>query len=199
VRRRNPIKVIAGAMDKRRVREADINLRVYLCPNGPGEAKVRDLCNDEVKYVSAPSATFAPGSIVMTGAASSIGYAGAGAGESIISPPPPGRRGGARFNQVFPTAGIFDLVGITAASPASLTAGTSDNAVTLTGYGFKQSPVDTFDAVTWSEATADWASDALITVHDVSWVSATSVSCQIDVSASAPAGYLINLRVRRSG
>lgn len=198
MRRRTPLKAIAGAMDRRRVREADINLRVYMCPNGPGEAKVRDLCNDEVKYVSAPGATFAPGSIVMTGAASSVGYAGAGAGESIISPPPPGRRGGARFIQVYPIAGIFDVVGITGASPSSLDQGTSNNAVTLSGFGFRQTPVDTVDAVVWSESSGDWIADSLITVHDVTWSSSTQLSIQIDVSASAPPGYPINLRVQRS-
>lgn len=198
MRRRSTLKAIAGAMDRRRVREADINLRVYLCPNGPGEAKVRDLCNNEVKYVTAPSATFAPGSIVLTGAASSVGYAGAGAGESILSPPPPGRRGGSRFVQNFPTPGIFDVVGIISASPTTVEVGQDDQAVTLNGYGFRQTPLDTFDAVVWDEDAYDWAADPFVTIHDPSWTSATEVGIQVDVTSAAPPGYLINVRVRRS-
>lgn len=184
-----------AALDRKIAKGADNNWGIYLYPFGArGLHAVRNECNEEVKIVAGPKATFAPGTIVAVG--SHMGNRAEG--EYILSSPPPGRRGGATFGQVFPVPGTFDAVGITSASPATLDAGVSNQAVTLTGYGFRQTPLDDIEAVVWSEASAAYIADSLVTIHTLAWVSATSVTCLIDVSASAPDGYLVNVRVQRS-
>lgn len=192
MRKRGLVPQIRRALDKRRTTEADNNYRVYVSPFGArGLHKVRDECNEEEKIVSGPARTFAPGAIVPTG--SNTGRVGGG--EFILTEPPPGRRGGATFGTLFPSPGSLAVAGITSASPATLEVGSSNNAVTLTGYGFVSG--DSVSAVEWDSATAAWIADTLITVDTVVWVSSTSMTCQIDVSASAPAGHPINLRIVR--
>lgn len=190
-----PSSVLAREINKKLLATADNGWGIYMYPFGArGLHAIRNECNEEVKIVSGPKATFAPGTIVATG--SHMGNRAEG--EYILSPPPPGRRGGASFAQVFPVPGTFDAVGITSGSPSELTSGVSNQAVTLTGYGFRETPLDSFEAVVWNETTRTYATDSLITIHTVAWVSATSVTCLINVSASAGDGYLVNVRVMRS-
>lgn len=180
-------------LDRRRVSEADINYRVYVRPNGHrGLHVVRLQCNEEEMVVSGPKKTFAPGSIVPTGS-----HTG-NPGEFILTDPPPGRRGGSVFSANFPTPTAFDAYGITSANPSTLLPGTTGQVVTLTGYGFRESPGDNFDAVVYNETTKEWEADPYVTVTGSTWTSATEVDITLDVTASAPDEYPVNIRMRRA-
>lgn len=151
---------------------------------------VRLLCNEEEIIVSGPKRTFAPGSIVPTG--SHTGFPG----EFILSEPPPGRRGHSLFSLDFPAGTSMDTYGISSADPGVLAAG-DDQPVTLLGWGFRESPVDLFDAVIYDEATKSWIADPYVTIHDVVWVSETEVEVEVDVDPDAGDEYQVTVRVRR--
>lgn len=192
MRRRGVQSQIKRALDKRRTTEADNNYRVYVAPFGArGLHQVKDECNEEVKIVSGPARTFAPGAIVPTG--SNTGRVGGG--EFILTEPPPGRRGGATFGTLYPSPSSLDVAAITSASPSTLEIGTSNNAVTLTGYGFVSG--DDVSAVVWDSGTAAWTADPYITVDTEAYVSAVSMTCQIDVASTCPVNHPINLRIVR--
>lgn len=192
MRRRSGAAMLRRNLDKRRESEADNAYRVYVSPFGArGLHKVRDECNEEEKIVSGPARTFAPGAVVPTG--SHTGRPGGG--EFILTEPPPGRRGGAKFGTLYPSPSSLGVASITSASPATLDIGTSDNAVTLYGFGFASG--DDVQAVVWNATTATWDADPYITVDTEAYVSATEMTCQIDVASTTPINYPINLKVAR--
>lgn len=180
-------------LDRREIRGADNKYREYIRPLGArGMHIVKIPCNDEQRIVSGPRETFAPGTVLLTG--SNRGTPG----EVILNFPPPGHRGGSEFRQLFPTPGVLDVLGLTSANPATLYNGTTDNPVTLTGYGFLASPLDTFSAVVFNSSTGVYDPDPFVTIHDVVWVSATVVTVEIDVAAGAGSGYRINILPERA-
>ena len=112
-------------------------------------------------------------------------------GLTIAGLPPPGRRGAAAFQLAHPSPSSVDVYGIISATPDVLEVGVDDQAVTVTGYGFNEDPVDTFRPVVFDVATGGWADDPDATVHDVVWVSASTVTMEVDVAAGRPtAGHL---------
>lgn len=188
--RRTPVGVIRRSLDRRRDAESDVQPRVYLRPLGrSGLHVVRLECNDE-ELVVAGSRSFAPGANVQTGR-----YSGR-AGETIITEPPPGRRGASAFPRDVVRRDL-DVVRIVSATPAEVESGATTS-VTLTGLGFRESPLDAFRAVRFDEAMATWTDDPLVTLGSPTWTDAETVVLDVTVDASAPEGYLVSLDVERS-
>lgn len=187
--RRTFTRQLSRSLDDRRDTESDVQPRVYLRPIGrTGFHVVRRECNEE-EIVVAGSRTFAPGTQVQTGRFSGR------PGEAIITEPPPGRRGASAFPSTVVRREI-DAFGIVSASPAVVDSG-STTVVRLTGFGFRESPVDAFRAVRLSPTLAEWLDDPLAVVDSAVWISATEVDIELTVAASAPEGYLISIEVER--
>ena len=190
MKRRGLVPSIRKTLATKRDAWADNSFRSYVQPWGArGLHVVVNQCNEEPKIVSGPARTFAPGATVPTGS-----HAGR-PGEFILTDPPPGRRGAATFGTLFPSPGQFDAFAITSASPPTVAAGSTDASVTLTGIGFRDG--DTVRAVVWDETTGTYTADPLVTADTFTFISSTSATVLIDVSASAPVGYPINLELRR--
>lgn len=194
MRRRGLVRIVRASNEQRRYDQADNRFQLYLRPNGRGSAVVRDECNEEEQIVAAPAQTFAPGTSVLVG--SNAGQRSAGA--AILSPPPPGRSGGGAFAQEYPTPGELDAVAAPEANPAVLAAGVSGQVVIVTGYGFRESPLDIFEAVVWNATARRWDLDPEVTVTGVTWTSSAQVEITFAATAAA-AGRLVNLSVRRAG
>lgn len=189
-----PLRQITRSLDLRARSEADIAAVRYVQPLGDAGLHVVKLpCNEAERVVSGPAETFAPGSQVL--AASVSGRPG----QTIVSPAPPGRRGGASFATAFPIAADVDVYGIRSADPNVLARGTTDTLVTLSGYGFRASPVDLFSAVVWSESARAYVADPFLTLHDAAWISSTRVTVLADLDAAAPIGYRMSVLVLRAG
>ena len=186
------------ALDRRREREADITFdMLYVQPLGQrGLHLVHPIHGDDGETIIVGTAmgemTFKPGSVVIVGSNSGK------AGKVILGLPPPGRRGASQWGVFSPADGEVDAVGIISADPATVTAGESDVVVTLTGYGFRETPVDTFTAVVYDEDTRTWTADPLVTIHDATFATTTEVTIQVDVSASAPNNKKIHVLPTRS-
>lgn len=188
--RRTVAGVVRRSLDRRRDAESDVQPRTYLRPVGrTGLHVVRLECNEEEIVVSGARA-FKPGTTVQTGR-----YSGR-PGEVILTEPPPGRRGASAFPRDVVRREI-DAFGIVSADPDELEAGAT-TAVTLTGFGFRQSPVDTFRAVVFDLSAAAWIADPLVTVDSAVWTDAETVEVSLTVDASAPEGYQVALEVERS-
>lgn len=176
-------------LERRRRSEADIAFDLYVRPHGSdGLHVVRRECNESEIIVgsSLSGLTFPPGAVVPVGSHTGT------PGEFIIGAPPPGRRGSSRFAQDFPTPGDLEAVGITAATPGTVPAGASGEAVTLSGFGFRST--DTFEAVALDPLTGAWGLDPLVTVATVSVPDTETASVTLTVSASAPVGHAISFR-----
>lgn len=188
--RRTAAGMVTRSLDKRRDGESDVQPRIYLRPLGrSGLHVVRLECNEEEIIVSG-SRSFAPGTQVFTGR-----YSGR-TGETILTEPPPGRRGASAFPLQVVSRDL-DALGIVSADPEEVEAGATE-AVTVTGFGFLEDPVDTFRAVVFDEATATWTDDPLVTVDSATWTDAETVELSITVDSSAPEDYPISLEVVRS-
>lgn len=158
----------------------------YVGPEGArGLHVVRRGCSDQ-QLLAAGGATRAPGASVP------VAREGARQGLTILSETPPGRRGASRQP---PEEFVreLDLLKVVSAAPP-VYAGLDDQAVTLTGVGFRADPVDTFEAVVLSEG--EWIPDPGATIHDAAWVSETEVSVLVDVAAGH--GPRISIDPRRS-
>lgn len=180
---------LSNSLDTRRDAESDVQPRIYLRPVGrSGFHVVRRECNEEEVIVSG-SRTFAPGTQVQTGRFSGR------PGEAIITEPPPGRRGASAF-PITPVRREIDALGITSALPSTVPAG-STTTVRLSGFGFRESPIDAFRAVRFNPTLAEWASDPLAVVDSTTWISSTEVDIELTVDASAADGYFISIEVER--
>jgi hypothetical protein len=85
--------MLSRSLDERRSWEADVKYRLYVKPLGNrGLHVVKSSVDGEEFIVSGPGQTFRPGTVVPT--ASNTGTQG----ESIVSDPPPGRRGAGRIS-----------------------------------------------------------------------------------------------------
>lgn len=184
-------------LDRRRFRESDIRPAVIKRP-GPGYGSwvVHDTHTQDERIVSAGSITAShrPGAIV------TVGSEEAGRGSQVIlSSAPQRQRGTAEFSFPPLTGAEKDALGVVSADPETLAAGVVESVVTLTGYGFREDPLDTFRAVRpFNATTKTYDTDPLITLGDPVWVSVTEVTIPVSVDSTAPAGYEIRFEVERS-
>lgn len=188
--KRTPEKVITGSLDYRRDDESDVQPRTYVRAVGnTGGHIVKRVCNDEEIYVRG-SRSFAPGTQVNT-----VRHSGR-PGETISTDPPPGRVGVSAYpvNVVVRELDVLDIV---SADPNIVDAG-FDDTVTLTGIGFRESPLDTFTPVRFNIATAEWEADPLASAGAPTWVDAQTVQLPLTVLSSAPEGYQISIDPRRA-
>ena len=177
---------------RRNRRSADIDFFKYACPEGEKYHRITLPNCDEQLLVTSTSGrtTYAPGSGVVV--ASHQG----GRQKVIVGSPPPGKVGATNL-PVLATASEVDAVGIILADPFNITSGLT-TPVTLTGFGFLETPLDIFDAVKYDEDEMDYVVDSLVNLHTPVWVSATSIQIQVQVVAGAPEGWPINVRVERA-
>lgn len=185
IRRRATIGQFSYGLDRRRLNESDAQPRVIVRP-GPTEGTqvVKRECNDQEFVVSSPPGrTWAPGSVVFTAR-----YSG-DQGESIIAEPPPGRRG-ASLVAVDIGRPDFDTLRIIEADPAEIPAN-STTAVTLTGIGFSESPLDILTPVQ-PDGGDGWAEDGNVTLSNVVWVDSETLTLDVTLG-DVPAGYRISI------
>lgn len=163
----------------------------YVGPDGEDRHLVESL-KDPGTTISIPSnggvQGFAPGQGVLVGHGR--------AGWTIIGNPLSGemsKQSSATVSQ----SGTVDLFGIDSASPNFLQPGDSAVDVTLSGFGFNESPVDVFTPVIWNSTTLQWDLDSDVTLGSVTWVSANEVSIPVTVASSASPNRFINLRMER--
>ena len=191
MRKRTARRQITDSLNARRESEADIHLRIYLRPEGArGQGVVRRLCSPEEIIANGPQKTWTPGSVVTTASHSGTG------GELILSDPLAGARGGGSYRQDF-VRGSLDFLAVDSATPSTVEVGVSGQAVTLNGSGFRSSPLDVFTAVVYSESARAWVADPFVTITTVAFVSESADTVSVDVSASAPIDYLINVKPSR--
>lgn len=165
---------------------------VFVRPNGEGRAIVQSAKDPSVTYevpVAGSAEGFSPGQRVLMGVQRS--------GETILSEPPAGELGKSATVPA-PSNGVLDVYEITQATPNQLAAGSSAVAVTLTGFGFSASPVDTLTAVKYDATTESWVIDTDITIGAVTWVSDAELTTTISVDSGAPAGKFIYIDIQRS-
>lgn len=171
--------------------DAGIITATYVGPNGEGRHFVQSP-NDPSAVVEIPSNGgldgFRPGQGVLVAMSVS--------GWTIIGNPVSGELSKDTSTPLVAT-GIVDLYGISTAAPSELEPGDSDP-VTLTGFGFNETPVDTFTAVIWNSTSQSYDVDPEVTLSGVTWVSATEVTLTVTVSSSASPGRWINIQVERS-
>lgn len=165
----------------------------YIAPQGNGRHLVRGPQEKGSVGLVLPAASqaqaFAPGQRVLV----AVGRAGA----TILGNPPGSDLALSERPQVT-RSGELDALGIEAATPKTLESGSVGNVVAVEGFGFRQTPLDTFSPVIYSETLLDWIADPLFTVQAVVWVSVTRVDLTIDVAAAAPPGHTLSLEVERS-
>lgn len=187
--RRRPYRQIGRELDARRRQESDVDIRVYVRPVGrDGLHVVRRACSTEEITVTGSSRTHAPGSAVPVGRRSGAPR------EFLLTTPPPGYVGTSAL-PVDRRSRALDVLAIFSADPSTVEAGTT-TAVTLSGIGFGENPLDQLQAVRWDGAM--WATDPLVTVGTVTWVSAEELTADITVDAAAPEDYPISLEITRS-
>jgi hypothetical protein len=177
------------ALDRRQLREADINDALYVAPLGARGEHVVEYpigSGNQVKVGSAlQGQTFKPGSSVPVG--SHTGDARRG----ILGGPPAGRRGVSGFPADATPPGQLEAIGILSATPPTVESGASVEPTTLTGYGFTTST--TFEAV--RQTATGWEVDPLVTVATVSIPDAETANITLTVDAATPAGYTISFRI----
>ena len=187
--RRSTRKMIAEDLDRRRTRESDVELRVYVRPLGSrGEHVVRHLDSSEEVVVTGPGRTHKPGSVVPTGRRSGE------IGEFLLTTPPAGHRGVSNLPTQEKT-GSVNVLTIYEANPALVLAGTTTT-VTLTGIGFAENPLDILTAVRWNGTV--WEADPLISLSAPTYVSSTTLSVDVTASASTPDDYTVSIEIVRA-
>lgn len=195
--RKPPSGTVREQLDKRQKREADLRPAHVVRP-GPGFGSyvvhdTHDPSRERIVSAGALGRSFRPGEVVMVGSNTGLG------GEVIVSAAPHGKRGAAQFAFGSVTGVERDTVGITKADPNTLPAGAIATPVTFTGFGFRETPLDTFRAVRpYDAATQTYPTDPLITLGTPTWTSVTEVEIPVTVSGTAPAGYEIRLEVTRT-
>lgn len=166
----------------------------YVRPRGPlyHEVKVPG-CGGETAIIpsAAGGVAFAPGQSI------SVGVNGHGA--VILGRPPSGLVGVGGFATDDIDAGAFDEIEIESVSPATLTVGVNDQAITITGRNFRQTPLDSITAAVYdgneaSSTFGQYTADPYVTLHGLAWVSSSEATALANVTASAPNGYIYGLR-----
>lgn len=196
--RKTSLRSLRGQLDERARRERDILSEYVIRPVHNGLWLVHGAFSTQPRVVASGRGgrSFRPGCAVLTGMQGT-----ANERRSIISDPPPGFLGTASFT--FPSAlGVArDTYGIVRADPSTLEAGVVAEVVTLYGFGFRETPVDTFRAVVFNTITGAWDSDPLVTIGAATWIptnGGTRVTVPITVDFTAPEGYSIAIEVTRS-
>lgn len=199
------VPALKGAMDRRRVREADILFALYVGPAGPGQHYVR-LAGSSVTItvLSAVGAiTFAPNELV------ALGNNSGRTGYILIGGSPPGGRG----SGAFPAAATFvfgaDSVLITAVYPETVAPGATVD-VDIFGYGFRVAE-DSWEVVTLPAGLvlAPVTIDTAATILSVSALDAeaegytlapgqVAVRLSLQVAVDAPDGHGLTFRVQRA-
>lgn len=195
--RRTAAGMVSQSLDRRRDGESDVQPRVYRQSAGPGLASVSPECSPDLRIVVAASRTFAPGSTVQTGRNSGR------PGEAIITEPVPGHRGASAFPRDVVRREL-DVVRIVSADPEVVVDGATTE-VTLTGIGFRESPVDSFRAVRGIAVDGSWSDDPDVTAGAATWIDSETVTLPVTVASGigppegdpGPPRY-ISLEVERS-
>lgn len=189
-RRRRQREQVARHLRDQHEDRADVTIERYVSPEGRiGIHRTTPGRGSTVAYVAGNERTFAPGTHVPVARRQ-----GSQEG-TIIGQPPVGRQGTGRTPPETREAELDD-VGITAMDPEEVPAGEA-TAVTLTGFGLRESPVDTLECVVAGDDGAE-SLDPLLSLGTIAWVSATEVTTTITVDASAPVGYPVSIRARRA-
>lgn len=177
---------------RNRSKSADIEFYRYACPEGVKYHRVKlPNCDEELLVTStAGRTTFAPGSRVVV--ASHQGQRQ----KVIIGSPPPGQVGVTNFPLIDETIDI-ESIGITKVTPSILDRETTDNDVTVEGWGFNEDPLDIFSLVVYDWDTDSFVPDPLGDITNTVWVSSSEVTLTIDVF-STPLDYYFNLMVERA-
>lgn len=147
----------------------------------------------QVLVASTFPGTFTPGQNVQVGVDQH--------GEVIQGHPPQGARNASQT----PTktrSGELDLLSVTGGTPFEVTRG-STTAVTLEGFGFRESPVDTFEPRVYDPTDEDADADGFaptdeVTFGSITWVSATQVSMVVTVDSTLPDGTPVFVYYARS-
>lgn len=161
----------------------------YVGPDGRGRHRVSppdDPAN--VVVLPGPPGSFAPGSYVMVGKDRN--------GAAVLGVPPDGLVGASGFVIDSPPAGQVEDYRVTSVESDPLTAGTTNQPVTLRGYGLNGR--ETFQAVVYNEDTLTWDPDPHVTLHDPTNVSDTETTIQADLGPGVPPTYPIRVLYRRS-
>lgn len=161
----------------------------YVGPDGRGRHLVSPP-DDSTRVVSLPGppGAFAPGSFVMVGRDRN--------GGAVLGSPPGGLVGASGFAIDSPPAGVVDDYKVTSIEADTLTAGGTNQPVTIRGYGFDGT--ETFEAVRYNEDTMTWDPDPHVTLHDPVNVDSGETTIQADLGAGVPPTYPIRVLYRRS-
>lgn len=159
----------------------------YVRPVGRLMHRVRIPGCGEPRYADIPSAageaSFPPGSMVSIGTLRS--------GSVVLGRPPGGLLGVSGFALDQLIGGAFDDIGVTAVT-GEINPGESDVELTILGYGFRESPLDVFEAAIYdgeeySDTFNTYSSDPYVTLHDPTWVSQYEVTILADAASNTPA------------
>ncbi len=188
---REPLSTLRASMNRRHEDEADVVAADYVNPDGAGgDHNVSPPGKPGVVYpVGGPKKTFAPGSRVLLAALKGSDK------RTIISEPPPGRRGGSVVGSDQATPETIDAVKAVSADPAVWLPGSQS--VEFTGYGFVEEPLDVLTVALWNATTRDYADDPYAAISGLAWVDATHVTATVTVEADTPLGYTFSVLARR--
>lgn len=170
----------------------------YVKPHGPLYHEVKlPGCDGETALIpsAAGAVAFAPGQIV------SVAVSRQGA--VILGRPPGGLLGASGFAVDDVDGGAFDELTIRSVSPATITAGVTDQLLTVSGLGFRETPVDVlfaayFDDDEASSTFGQYLPDPYVTLHDLTWVSRNQVTILADAAAGTPDNYAFGVRGERA-
>lgn len=159
---------------------------------GPGGASGRHLVSppnsDTVVELPGPADAFRPGSFVMVGQDRN--------GAVVLSRAPAGLAGASGFSVDAPPLGVVEDFKVTSIESDPLEAETTDNPVTLRGYGLRGD--ETFFAAIYNPDTMTWDADPNVTLHSPSNVDATETTILADLGPGVPPTYPLKIRYQRS-
>lgn len=160
----------------------------YKGPSGVGRHRVSPPGqNDREIVIPGPSRAFAPGSHVMVGQDRNGGV--------VLSDPPSGLAGTSGFVVDAPPPGLVEAFKLTSGEVGELVAESTNNPITLRGYGLKAT--DTFVAEIYDPVTMTYVPDPYVTLHTPSFVDETECSVLADLAAGAPPNYRVKVFCRR--
>ena len=159
---------------------------------GPGSAPGRHLVtppgqSDRTIELPGPSGAFRPGSYVMVGQDRNGGV--------VLSAAPAGLAGASGFALDAPPLGVVRDFKIQSIASDPFVAGSSDNVLTLSGYGLDGT--ETAYAAVYNPSTRAWDVDPNIRIHSPVNIDGETMTVLADLGPGVPPTYAITLRYSR--
>lgn len=120
---------------------------------------------------------------------------------SILSLPPPGRRGASAYPVATLGGGALDALALRQAVPSTVPRGVTGYAIELRGAGFLESPIDAVSVIIYNPITGAKEPDPYVEIDSVTFISTEQLDITLSVSEDTPSvigGYKPIFRIKRS-